>query len=106
MGGELAVWIADAELDALGLDPWADRGWAAEDLAAYVATLSSRRTHAREGVEAALLEGHRKRVLEEWMGPLVERELALDPTYVACSRVLPVAEAALREGSQLLFVID
>jgi hypothetical protein len=106
MGGGLAVWAADAELAALGLDPWTDRGWAAQELSEYAGTLSSRRMQVCEAVETAVLERHRKRALEQWMVPLVERELALDPMYGACSRILPVAEAALREGTQLLFVID
>jgi hypothetical protein len=106
IGGSVAVGAADGELAALGIDAWADRGWAGEDLTAFAASLSSRLTHAREAVENAVLERHRKRVLEEWMVPLVERELALDATYGACSRVLPVADAAIREGSSLLFVID
>ena len=103
---QLSIQLEDQELEALGLDPWQDRGWAAEDLLAFVGNLRALRERIHEAATQRLLARHRRQELEPWMAPLLERELMADPNYRSMGRVLEVADCAQRDGDGLQFFID
>jgi hypothetical protein len=102
----LSIQLDDQDLEALGMDPWQERGWAGADLLAFVETLRALREQIHETAKKRLLARHRRRELESWMAPLLERELIGDHAYRSMGRVLEVADRAQRDSDSLLFVID
>lgn len=107
IGSGPSVYLDDGTLEALGLDPWTDRGWVGEHLDNFARWLRERRDEARVAAEQALLESHRRTHLEPWMAPLVERKLEAEPVHRAVMRVLPLVESTeLDPAGRLLFVCD
>jgi hypothetical protein len=106
IGGGVSVWASDSELAALDLDPWTEQGWAGEDLAAFKTKLLSRCQCARAALEIAVLARYRRDAMEQWLVPIVEQELAGNPSYIVSLRVLPSVEAAMRAAAPLLFIMD